>query len=207
MKTAKNLNSFSEKEQKILNEFKFPDYTYYKDPKYSLQVGCKEEGIVCACCGKRSQVYFECAAAYGPLTLDEYNVCPDCVKSGEAADKIDASFVMYDARWPHGEDEPVTDKEKLRELLNCTPPQATWQEMDWRAHCGDFAVYLGQHSWSDLKKLGKQAIKETLADLNVDCDEPVKKRHLKAWDKEEATPLHLFQCRKCGKYMGMLDFD
>ena len=121
-------------EGKMLKQLTFK---YHKDPIRSNVF--KEETTICDCCGKETPLYY-CGPIYGNFDEDP-KFCPDCIKNGIAnqwaidqGDKFGCQF-FEDA-------ENVSDKEKIKELLERTPGHFTYQPLAWPSHCDDFCQFI-----------------------------------------------------------------
>lgn len=66
-----------------------PKFKYHLDP-IKTEVFKTGKTVVCDCCGKKTDVY------YDGIVLSEEDVeylCPECIKSGKAHEKFDCEFV------------------------------------------------------------------------------------------------------------------
>ena len=105
----------------------------------------------------------------------------------------------------------ITDPEKIRKVEKCIPPILTANDLEFRTHCNDFAEYIGQVYYQDLKNLGKQGVKDIKEDLKLNKKAfMLKFRDLKDCNPNNEYPdfyLHLFRCKHCGKYLLQIDVD
>ena len=126
-----------QKEKERQAQLGLPAFRYHPNP---LETGAFEEsadGVVCDCCGKTTHIFYT-APFYA--VEDIAYLCPECIANGEAARKYDGSF-----QDDFSVDDGVDDPEKLDELIHRTPGYSGWQQEYWRAHCGDYCAYLGNH--------------------------------------------------------------
>ena len=83
--------------------------------------------------------------------------------------------------------------------------------MEFRTHCNDFAEYIGEVYYQDIKNLGKQGIKDIKEDLKLNKKEfMLKFRELKECNPDNEDMclfVHLFRCKHCGKYLVQVDLD
>lgn len=167
-------------------------FKYHPNP---LKTGMfkNDKTVLCGCCGKQTDVYY-----IGPFysVEDVENFCPECIKSGAAAEKYDGEF-----QDSYSTDE-VSDAEKLDELICRTPGYCGWQQEYWLAHCDDYCAFLGYYTWKDLEKEGlTEEIEETYREDVCGVDFEFAKEHL------QCDSGYLFQCLHCKKYFIYIDFD
>ena len=165
-----------------------PSFRYHPNPMETGAFQESREGIVCDCCGQTTHIYYG-APFYDVEDID--HLCPQCIASGEAAEKFGGSFQS-----DYALDEVVDDPGKLDELIHRTPGYCGWQQEYWRAHCGDYCAFLGYVGARELRALG------VLEDV---LDDPM-------WDDEQKELIrksvngghlqcYLFQCLHCGKHL------
>ena len=171
-----------------------PFFRYHPHPLETGVFEVSEEGVVCECCGKQTHIVYN-----GPFYAisDADCFCPNCIASGEAAQKFDGAF-----QDEYSVDEGVGDPARLDELIHRTPGYCGWQQEHWRAHCGDFCAYLGDVGAKEMKIQG--VLEEVLEDPMWDENE-------KQWIRESVNggsmQCYLFRCLHCGKHMVWMDFD
>ncbi len=204
---------FTDEQKAILKNYKFPKYEYYAHPENNEYLIVEPKGKKCECCGELKQVLFDCSGTYGSHRNDDLYVCPECLSSGLAGDKLDIiSGLVYDFSYQtYIKYDKITDPEKIRQVEKCTPPILTANDMEFRTHCNDFAEYIGEVYYQDIKNLGKQGIKDIKEDLKLNKKEfMLKFRELKECNPDNEDMclfVHLFRCKHCGKYLVQVDLD
>ena len=102
-----------------------PLFKYHPEP---IKTGAfkTDEVVVCDCCGKKTDVYYD-----GPFysTEEVEFLCPGCIKNGKANKKLDGDFQDCASC------DKVNSREKLLELCERTPGYKGWQQEYWLAHC------------------------------------------------------------------------
>lgn len=171
-----------------------PSFRYHPDPLDTGAFERSKEGVVCDCCGKATNIFYTTPF----FSVEDIDcLCPECIASGEAAQKYNGSF-----QDEYSLEDGVDDPEKLDELIHRTPGYSGWQQEYWRAHCGDYCAYLGRVGARELRALGV---------LDEVLDDPM-------WDDEQKEMIqeavngghlqcYLFQCLHCGKHLVWMDFD
>ena len=200
------------KQQEILDNYQFPKFEYYANPKLCDTLIVDEEDKPCSCCGEIKHVLFECDGCYGDFP-EGLVLCPECIASGKAGKKFNIEFGLvyefdYDTEMHF---DKIDDEEKKFKATKCIPPILTCNDMEFRTHCGDYAEYMGPVYWQDIKNLGKQGIKDIKEDLKLNHNA----FHLKLHDLKKINPdnedydiyLHLYRCKHCGKYLLQIDLD
>lgn len=169
-----------------------PQFRYYPDP-VGTGVFVEDEATICPCCGNKSTVYYSAM----PYCIENVeNLCPDCIASGRAAEKYDASFVQ-DAEW---EGEP--DKEKDDVLFRRTPGYISWQGEHWLSCCGDYCAYLGTVGTRELKAM--DIAKKVFAEYAKRCEFEDMEQFLV---KDGSLCGYLFRCLHCGNHHLWVDAD
>lgn len=171
-----------------------PSFRYHPNPMETGAFQESREGVICDCCGQTTHIYYG-VPFYAVENID--HLCPQCISSGEAAEKFGGSF-QDDCSL----DEGVDDPDKLDELIHRTPGYCGWQQEYWRAHCGDYCAFLGYVGARELRALG--VLEEVL-------DDPMWDGEQKEMIRESVNGGHmqcyLFQCLHCGKHLLWMDVD
>lgn len=171
-----------------------PSFRYHPNPMETGAFQESQEGVICDCCGKITNIYYE--APFFAVDDVDY-LCPACIASGKAAEKFDGSFQDDDCL-----DDGVEGADQLDELIHHTPGYCGWQQEYWRAHCGDFCAFLGYVGARELRALG--VMDEVLDDPMWDDEQ---KEMIQNSVNGGSMQCYLFQCLHCGKHLLWLDFD
>lgn len=144
----------------------------------------------CQCCGRKVYAYIQ-----GVYSKEDLGcICMDCIASGEAADKFNATFIQ-------GAD--AVDNVKAKdELFHRTPGYLSWQGENWVACCDDYCEYIGTVGTKELEELG---IADELfkADGSFDGWKDARKNLV----KDGSLCGYLFKCLHCGKYHLRVDAE
>jgi len=126
--------------------------------------------------------------------------------------------------------------QRTEEINYRTPPLTTFQEFTWPVHCGDYCCFIMEAGKSELNELsssgnGKDFLKSLpewenygediqLSDsqreykeiddidwLDIDSLWNYLPLHSPKNESDPVSPLFLFQCLVCKKYVALLDFD
>ncbi len=149
---------------------------------------------ICQCCRKSTKYFLESMYCKENINC----ICPECVKSGKAAERFGGTFIQ------DAEVDKVKSTEKIDELMKRTPGYISWQGEHWLACCKDFCEYIGEVGIEDLKKMGiaEQVIseyeKDNPNDYYEDCLEYLGNGIMQGY---------LFRCLHCGKYRLWVDAD
>lgn len=171
-----------------------PHFRYHPNPLETGAFEKSEEGVICACCGARTYVFYQ-TPFYTEHDV-EY-LCPACIATSAAAKKFDGVFQDEECL-----DEGVDDPEKLDELIHRTPGYRAWQQEYWRAHCGDFCAFLGYVGAKELRELG--VLEEVLE--NSPWSE-FQKELISKMVNGGCVQGYLFQCLHCGTHLLWMDAD
>ena len=172
-----------------------PHFRYHPDP-FKTGVFKDYASVVCECCEQATDVYY-CGSVY---SVEDVNyLCPHCIASGAAADKVDASFIQDADTLPPG----VADaKSKTEELFKRTPGYFSWQGEHWLACCDDYCEFLGDVGTKELQEMG--IADEVFADYALREEFAVEdvRDYLVAGGDMAG---YLFRCTRCGKYQIYVD--
>lgn len=112
---------------------------------YGLGIFEAVPGICQACNAERTMRYNSSFYAVDDVT----HICPWCVADGTAARVFDGEFSDYsgiDGTTPP----PTVDLTEAIEVATRTPSYPSWQQEEWRSHCGRPCAYLGGIGSSEL---------------------------------------------------------
>lgn len=151
-----------------------------------------------------------CEACKAPRTLrytssfyaiDEVQyICPWCVADGTAARLFNGEFSDYAGidGIPFDPSEPITvDEADATEVATRTPSYPSWQQEEWRSHCGRPCAFLGDIGASDLTQyLGEP---DFSADVNggLGWDPSILHSQLRRGGELAG---YLFRCLSCGAH-------
>lgn len=173
-----------------------PTFLYHPDPLGTGSLDRSDEP--CEVCGRSTGFIYQ-----GPFyAVEEVEaVCPWCIADGSAADRFDGQFTdLGGGGW---DDVPLDIKELV---LTGTPGFSGWQQETWLAHCGDAAVFLGRAGAGELLERGPQAIEAVkLEHRGSGWDESEIDRYISCLDRNGEPTAYLFQCKRCGAFLGYSD--
>jgi len=181
-----------------------PHFKYHPHPLDTCTFE-QDKPVICACCKRSTQVYY-----YYPFESplftddDDLNLCPDCIKNGEASRKFQGKF--HDPEFC----EKVSDQEKLDELCHRTPGYYSPEKAYWLAHCNDFCALIALiDDWSEIEEKGIENEIENDWVVNSDYEIEGLEALKDQLDYDHGEPLHgyLFRCLHCGKHRLYVDFD
>lgn len=167
------------------------DFKYHPDP---IRTGSLKQGgrHRCNCCNEFKSVWYQ-----GPF-YSEFDVdvlCPECIKSGKAADKFEGRFTDISNA------DRILDEDKREELSKRTPGYFAWQQEHWLAHCDDYCAFIDYVGWSDIIDMGIADTVEYDEDKSGFSLETVKAR----MTSDGSMCGYLFECLHCGKYFLYVD--
>lgn len=182
-----------------------PEFRYHPDP---LATGAfKPSDEPCACC---NQVR---GYLYGYLAGD---VCPWCIASGEAHDKLGFESVAADfvgASWHDGLQQagyPEWDavpQRVAREVAHRTPGFSSHQDPWWWSHCNDAGAFIGF-----VGDLPRELFDGLLAERFVEEVKRAEDLTDEDWEWHVSTPdalhhmsIYVFRCLHCRRLGGYAD--
>ncbi|MDF9826104.1 uncharacterized protein CbrC (UPF0167 family) [Ereboglobus sp. PH5-10] len=173
------------------HNYKLPNFKYCPCP---MEKGIfRDDRIIeCNCCGRETPVYYD-----GPFYTAADNVrylCPECIHSGKAAKKYDASFQQNLVN-----DETIKDEGATDEILHRTPGYVSFQGNAWPAHCDDYCAFSSYVGWPELEERGIADSVENISELGFDA--------LKDMRNNGSLQGYLFQCLKCKTHVILADMD
>ena len=174
---------------------KLPEFKYHPKP---LETGVfkQDEAVVCDCCEKEAEVYYD--GIFYSVEEIEY-LCPTCIHSGRASEEFDGQFSDWIEGFSPNPNEPHTfsNHEAMTEVLKRTPGYAGWQSERWLTHCHDCCAFVGYVGWDEIKdKLDEFVdLESDLSDFAPNI-EFLEKNLRNCGDFQG----YLFQCLHCKKY-------
>lgn len=132
----------------------------------------------------------------------ERSMCPWCISSGLAFEKLNLYFTPVEAVGGYGVWSDVSDEVK-QEIAYRTPGFQGWQHEQWWTHCGDAAAYLGVADKNEIVECGSDLI-EMLKSQVREEDWPAL---LESFEHTGSPTAYVFQCLHCGQYGGYWDCD
>lgn len=171
-----------------------PRFRYHPDP---LATGSVEPSdAVCPCC-EQARGFVYTGSVYGEQHVE--NLCPWCIASGLAHERLGALFNSTDDLYGEVPDD-VRDEIEQR-----TPGFSGWQEERWLGHHGDACAFLGPAGHAEVAAFGSAALRESLrVDLGWPEDEFAE--YYASLDREGQPTAYVFRCLHCGILLGYSDF-
>jgi hypothetical protein len=151
-----------------------------------------ERPSICPVCNQETDVVYE-----GPFfAINEVeDICPWCIKNGEAANKFDGSF-QDSASCESG-----FTNDQLEELIYRTPGYTAWQQEYWLFHCNDFCSFIGYVGWEEIKDIADELNDDF---KNNGFNRETVEKYLKNNGQLQG---YLFQCQTCKKHRLHIDCD
>ncbi|MFB2581351.1 CbrC family protein [Herbiconiux sp. P15] len=181
--------------QKVPVQEELPRFRF--SPKaYELGLFEPVEGE-CEACGELRTMRY--TSSFYSTAEVEY-LCPWCVADGTAARVFDGEFSDYLGidGIPYDPAAPVTvDESEAREVATRTPSYPSWQQEQWRSHCGRPCAFLGDVGSEDLGEFLDEP--DFKADVmgGLGWEPAVLRSHLR---KSGDLAGYLFQCLSCGAH-------
>lgn len=162
----------------------YPEFRYHPNPWRTGAFVDRE--VVCTVCREKTPTVYV-GTTY---CLEEPELCPWCIASGEAARSLGATFVNLEERALGPSDE------SLQELVERTPCYLSAVEDEWPSCCGEFCAIWGEPSWEELEPVLSQ-LNDDLQHLEVKFERP--REDLLQELRETFSPLtpFLFHCLSC----------
>jgi uncharacterized protein len=133
-------------------------------------------------------------------TANDVRLCPWCVADGSAARRFAGSF----SDWlgidgvPVDPDEPRTvDDDAASEVATRTPSYPSWQQEQWRSHCGMPCAFIGFVGADDLPALLPDPVLEADLDGGLGFPGDVLRTYL---TRDGDLSGYLFRCVVCGAH-------
>jgi uncharacterized protein len=131
---------------------------------------------------------------------DVEHLCPWCIADGTAARVFDGEFSDYAGIEGAGGDpaDPTTiDAAEALEVAACTPSYTSWQQEEWRSHCGRPCAFLGDIGSEDLAAYLVEPDFAADVDGGLGWDPDLLRTHLTAGGDLAG---YLFRCLTCGAH-------
>lgn len=163
---------------------------------YELGLFEVEDGICQSCGFRRSMRYTSSFYSREDVSY----ICPWCVADGTAARVFDGEFTDRASidGVPHDRTMPITvDEVEAEEVATRTPSFPSWQQEEWRSHCGRPCAFLGDIGSSDLAPYLEEP--DFLADVNggLGWNPDLIRTRLRAAGDLAG---YLFRCMTCGAH-------
>jgi uncharacterized protein CbrC (UPF0167 family) len=154
------------------------------------------------CCGE-AQKYVYVGPVYAKGDLEK-KVCPWCISSGLAHERLGVEFTDIDAIGDY-ELSITLPTQVAEEISYRTPGFNGWQQERWLVHCGDGCAFLGPAGKDELESFGSQELVESLrADSGMNDAEFGD--YFAKLNKQRGPTAYVFRCLHCGRYQGYSDF-
>ncbi len=151
----------------------------------------------CDACGRPSDLKYQ--GSFYSVAKVEF-LCPWCIADGSAARKFDGEFndwIGIDGVPPSPDGVISVDVDEAREVSDRTPSYPSWQQEQWRSHCGRPCAFVGYVGADELVVYLHE--KDFAADVDGGTGfEPVVVR--KYLEVEGDLSGYLFQCLTCGAH-------
>lgn len=181
---------------------KLPIFKYHPDPIATGNI--MKSDIKCECCG-RKRGYIYTGPVFG-IGNDNILICPWCIANGKAHQSLGVIFIEEEKGvGGYGIWENVS-KDVIHEIAYRTPSFDSFQHNQWWTHCGDAAKYLGCVGHDELELYGAETIETIRKSIGFE-EGPEWDDVFSELDKDSAPVAYLFQCIKCGKVGGYMEFD
>lgn len=128
-----------------------------------------------------------------------YDVCPWCIKDGNASDMYDGEFVI------HIENSNSISIKTLKELSFQTISYPAYQELEWMVHCNDGCEFHGHATEKDFNNISEEEIKRLIINKYFDLSEI--KEYQRSQKVEELPYILKFKCRHCNEIKFLVDYD
>lgn len=177
-------------------ETELPPVFRFHPNAYELGIFAAAEGV-CDVCKKTRELQYT-SSFYAVQEL-EY-ICPWCIADGSAAREFDGEFsdeVGIDATSNERGVVVPTNAAEVIEVATRTPSYPSWQQEQWRAHCGRPCAYVGDIGADNIARYMDEP--DFAADVNggLGWDSALLLEHLSAGGDLAG---YLFQCLSCGAH-------
>ena len=176
----------------------FPSFRFHPDPVASGSVIASDKK--CRCCGRaRDWIYI--GPVYAEKALNEA-LCPWCISDGSAHGKYGATFVDTEAFTPNATAETVD------EITQRTPGFASFQQEIWPECCGEPGVFITPAGIAEIREKYRSMEGELMTHIvhELKISGGAAHRFLESVHRDQSPSAYVFQCRKCERHFGYLDF-
>jgi uncharacterized protein CbrC (UPF0167 family) len=152
---------------------------------------------VCDACGRERGLKYR-GSFYSVHSVD--HLCPWCISDGTAARKFDGEFSDWagiDGVPSRADGAAAVDLDEAREVSTRTPSYPTWQQEQWRSHCGRPCAFVGFVGAGDLADLSPDPVFADDVNGGIGWDADVLHSHL---EREGDLSGYLFRCLTCGAH-------
>ncbi len=190
-------------DKSYLNDSKYdiygiPEFDYISNDALNQIFNYNNKKQHCQCCGKVSEYLYG-----GPLYCEEdvERLCPECIKSGKAANDFKGTFVDID-------EVKNVDKTALEILSKKTPGYDSYQDVIWNYCCKVPSEFQGIFSWEEVTTIGiEQEVKNAILENQDFIFYDVKFEEFIEILDDEAAQLVVFKCKHCNKISVQIFFD
>lgn len=175
-----------------------PHFRFHPDPVASGSIVVSEKP--CRCCGlERGWIY--AGPTYSVNDLDEA-LCPWCIANGEAHQKYGVTFVATEAFHDDVPDEIVD------EISQRTPGFASFQQEQWPSCCEEPGAFKCPAGIREIRQhyrtMEGDLMSYIVHELNISGGST--RQLLESLHRDQSPTAYVFQCRKCDRHFGYLDY-
>lgn len=175
-----------------------PTFRFHPDPVRSGSIVASRK--LCRCCGqKRGWIYT--GPVYGETDLDEA-LCPWCIADGSAHAKFGTEFIDT-----NGIDDDVPPA-AVDEIAQRTPGFASFQAERWLSCCGEPAAFVTPAGIADIRTHFRSLEGELMTFIvhELGISGGAARRMFEALHRDQSPTAFVFQCRKCERHLGYVDY-
>lgn len=166
-----------------------PNFTYHPDPVASGMIVPSD--AICPSCGETRGMAYT-GSCYGENEVQHETLCPWCIASGRAFEKLGATFVDVYNLQEAGVPPAIVDEIEQR-----TPGYISWQSEVWLAHCGDACEFHGDATEADVRDVSDST--KTLWLEEYGPDEAFWHEVMDGYRPGGDLGVYKFICRHCGQ--------
>ncbi|QFZ18893.1 CbrC family protein [Saccharothrix syringae] len=155
------------------------------------------EPVHCSCCDRDRDWRYR--GSFYTATPD-VRLCPWCIADGSAATRFDGEFSDrsgIDGFRVEPGGTPAVDPDAAEEVATRTPSYPSWQQEQWRVHCGLPCAFIGFAGADDLPLLLPDPVLADDVDGGTGFPGEVLRAHL---SREGDLSGYLFRCLTCGAH-------
>ena len=138
---------------------------------------------------------------YTEADVDEA-LCPWCIADGTAHTKFDATFIDLEA---FADDVPdaIVD-----EISQRTPGFSTFQSERWPSCCGEPGVFITPAGITEIRQHYRYLEGELMGYIvhELGISGGAARRMLESLNRDQSPTAYVFQCKKCERYLGHVDY-